>query len=124
MMRESAVIPRIQSRVIAYVQGERTLYDTQFMLEADLQDLLDEVSRDVRKASGALSGREAFEEKAGRLRAVYAELLIEAEQSAVAGGVPLGLRKIEKLLHLLCWMRDTTEELGQPYPPPTASEAA
>lgn len=124
MVHKYAVFPQIQATVIAYVQGERTFYDAQFVLEAQLQDLLDEIAREMRDEFGVMSLQEISDEEARRKRSVYAQLLIGAERHAREGGISLGPKKVAKLLRLLCWMCDTANELGKYRSPPPAAEAA
>ena len=124
MVHKDGVLPQIQATVIAYVQGERTFYDAQFVLEAQLQDLLDEISRETRDEFGNSFLQETRDEEARRKRSVYAELLIGAERHARQGGLSLGPKKVAKLLRLLCWMCDTANELGKYRSPPPAAEAA
>jgi hypothetical protein len=124
MVHKYAVFPQIQATVIAYVQGERTFYDAQFVLEAQLQDLLDEIAREMRDEFGVISLQEISDEEARRKRSVYAQLLIGAERHAREGGISLGPKKVTKLLRLLCWMCDTANELGKYRSPPPAAEAA
>jgi hypothetical protein len=124
MVHKYGVFPQIQATVIAYVQGERTFYDAQFVLEAQLQDLLDEIAREMRDEFGVMSLQETSDEEARRKRSVYAQLLIGAERHARQGGISLGPKKVAKLLRLLCWMCDTANELGKHRSPPHAAEAA
>ena len=124
MVHAKGVFPQIQATMIAYVQGERSFYDAQFALEAQLQDLLDEIAREIRDEFGVMSIEETRKEEARRKRAVYVRLLIGAERHAREGGISLGTQKIAKLLRLLCWMCDTAEELAKHRSPPPAAEAA
>ena len=124
MVHQNGVFPQIQATVIAYVQGERSFYDAQFVLEAQLEDLLDEIAQEMRGELGGMSMQQTIDEEMRHRRSVYAQLVIGAERHAREGGISLGSKKIEKLLRLLCWMCDTADELGKHRSPPTASEAA
>ncbi len=124
MVHGSRIFPQIQSTVIAYVQAEKSFCDAQFVLEGQLQVLLDEIAQDIRGEFGVMTLQKMIDEEARRKRSAYAQLLIGAERHARDDGISLGTNKIAKLVRLLCWMCDTADELSKHRSPPPAAEAA
>jgi len=124
MLHENAVVQRIQGTVFAYVRRESPFYEAQSALVGELHDLIEEIAQDVRNEYSDLPAQEAIDEQERRRRSVYAQLIIGTERQARADGSSLVANEIEKLLGLVCWMRDSSEELGKQFSLPTASEAA
>jgi hypothetical protein len=124
MLHENAVVQQIQGRVTTCMQRESPLYEAQSAIEDQLQNLIDEIAKEVRVEYGDTPTEESIDEQERRKRSVYAELIIGVERQARDDGTSLETNEIEKLLRLMCWISDTVEELEKYSPLPTASEAA
>lgn len=124
MLRENALVQRMQSTVTAYVRRESPFYEAQSVLMGELHDLIEGIAHDVRDEYGDIPAQESIDEQERRHRSVYAQLIIGTERQARAHGSSLAVNEIEKLFGLMCWMCDTAEDLRKQRSLPTALEAA
>ena len=124
MMQVSAVIQDIQDTVTAYMQGKRPFCEAQSAIEDQLPNLIDGIAQAVRDDWGDGPTQAWIDQRERRTRSVYAQLMIGANKQTRADGSSLETKEIEKLLRLMCWMRDTVEELEKPRSLPAVSAAA
>lgn len=124
MMQVSAVVQHIQDTVTAYMQGKRPFCEAQSAIEDQLPNLIDGIAQAVRDEWGDIPTKASIDGQERRERSVYAQLIIGANRLTRDDGSSLETKEIEKLLRLVCWIRETVEELENDRSLPTASAAA
>ena len=123
-MQVNAVVQHLQDTVTAYMQGKRPFCEAQSAIKEQLPNLVDGIARAVRDDWGDGPTQAWIDERNRRTRSVYAQLMIGANRLTRDDGSSLETEEIEKLLRLICWMRDTVEELEKPRSLPAVSAAA
>jgi hypothetical protein len=124
MMQVNEVVQHLQDTVTAYMQGKRSFCEAQSAIEAQLPKLIDAIARAIRDDWGDGPTQAWIDARQRRTRSVYAQLMIGANRLTRDGAGSLETEEIEKLLRLICWMRDTVEDLEKPRSLPAVSAAA